>query len=586
MFDTEQYNFIINRYTCFTCDNFVGNDYEKLSFILQKMQQVDPVLLQQLHYYYEVDPHIEDKALALNEKKDDKMGFSIFDQQDEQKEPLKITPLHIAFKEGNNRCINLILQYMSKIDQNCSETIKDILPKLVECDDFCMYMKELPFQTVQMLNKQTLRVADKFNDQIVAIDRNSSSYCDGYYYRKTMSERQPDDEGNRFTRQPIKNFPVSIWAFKVQWILNTDEGKYFLEKILKSEKIELYDIPAIEVIIEFLYMHYKRVVMIYRLPIYILQLIVYFASVFLNEESENSIEIRKKLNLGFLAEILEEKPEIKGSADEWNKKLDLDNINFSHEAFILDGSSSWWTKMAKTVATLNILLTIYSAVMAVQQTYSSHKTYLRSIWAYFDIAYCVMNGFISVMLIGDDIIGIENLRIIESILSIIIIGKLIYFTRLVDEIAPLINIILKIFKDIGWFMIVFIVILLCFSISFKLIGQNQKEEVNQEVRQKFVSDLLTAFIAGNQTGIETLRGLYKEEDNENFDGDSVPGYSEISGSIQHVYVLAFGDFDTDSYELGDGSQTNFLWILFVIGSFILCLHLLNMLIAIMGETFG
>ena len=34
MFDTEQYNFIINRYTCFTCDNFVGNDYEKLSFIL------------------------------------------------------------------------------------------------------------------------------------------------------------------------------------------------------------------------------------------------------------------------------------------------------------------------------------------------------------------------------------------------------------------------------------------------------------------------------------------------------------------------------------------------------------------------
>ena len=42
---------------------------------------------------------------------------------------------------------------MSKIDQNCSETIKDILPDLVECDDFIMYMQELPFQTVQMLNK-------------------------------------------------------------------------------------------------------------------------------------------------------------------------------------------------------------------------------------------------------------------------------------------------------------------------------------------------------------------------------------------------------------------------------------------------
>jgi hypothetical protein len=55
MFDPDQYNFIINRHNCFTCDNFVGNDFEKLSFILQKMEQVDPVLLQQLHYFYE-DP--------------------------------------------------------------------------------------------------------------------------------------------------------------------------------------------------------------------------------------------------------------------------------------------------------------------------------------------------------------------------------------------------------------------------------------------------------------------------------------------------------------------------------------------------
>ena len=30
VFDTEQFNFIINRYTCFTCDNFVGTDYDKL----------------------------------------------------------------------------------------------------------------------------------------------------------------------------------------------------------------------------------------------------------------------------------------------------------------------------------------------------------------------------------------------------------------------------------------------------------------------------------------------------------------------------------------------------------------------------
>ena len=66
----------------------------------------------------------------------------------------------------------------------------------------------------------------------------------------------------------------------------------------------------------------------------------------------------------------------------------------------------------------------------------------------------------------------------------------------------------------------------------------------------------------------------------------MPAYEDYSGAMKHVYLLAFGDFDTDSYGLGDGSQTRILWIFFTLSSFILCLHLLNMLIAIMGETFG
>jgi hypothetical protein len=53
IFDQEEYDFIINRKTCFTCDSFVGNDYEKLLFVLKKMNETNPILLQQLHYYYE-----------------------------------------------------------------------------------------------------------------------------------------------------------------------------------------------------------------------------------------------------------------------------------------------------------------------------------------------------------------------------------------------------------------------------------------------------------------------------------------------------------------------------------------------------
>jgi hypothetical protein len=38
--------------------------------------------------------------------------------------------------------------------------------------------------------------------------------------------------------------------------------------------------------------------------------------------------------------------------------------------------------------------------------------------------------------------------------------------------------------------------------------------------------------------------------------------------------------------MGDGSDEAFLWIFFIVASFFLLIHLLNMLIAIMGETFA
>jgi len=52
LFDPEQYNFIINRRNCFTCDEFAVKDCDHLLFVLKKMEESDPVLLEQLHYYY------------------------------------------------------------------------------------------------------------------------------------------------------------------------------------------------------------------------------------------------------------------------------------------------------------------------------------------------------------------------------------------------------------------------------------------------------------------------------------------------------------------------------------------------------
>jgi len=57
-----------------------------------------------------------------------------------------VTPLHLAL--NNNRSINIIIYWMSQIDQNASETFKDIWPDLVDTQNFILYLNELPFQTI------------------------------------------------------------------------------------------------------------------------------------------------------------------------------------------------------------------------------------------------------------------------------------------------------------------------------------------------------------------------------------------------------------------------------------------------------
>jgi len=52
--------------------------------------------------------------------------------------------------------------------------------------------------------------------------------------------------------------------------------------------------------------------------------------------------------------------------------------------------------------------------------------------------------------------------------------------------------------------------------------------------------------------------------------------------------MALGELaaDDDFFAKGNRSQELVLWMLFLLATFTLCIHLLNMLIAIMGETFA
>ena len=58
--------------------------------------------------------------------------------------------------------------------------------------------------------------------------------------------------------------------------------------------------------------------------------------------------------------------------------------------------------------------------------------------------------------------------------------------------------------------------------------------------------------------------------------------SPISNSLLYAWRLGLGDWDTDPFE---GETSTSVWIIFVASTFICNLTFLNMLIAIMGDTF-
>lgn len=78
-------------------------------------------------------------------------------------------------------------------------------------------------------------------------------YVDNKFFTEKMMEKKDDME--------LASFPINVVALKIGWIiddnLSNDEGSpyglMFLREILKSSNLDLYKIPCLQIIIEFLY---------------------------------------------------------------------------------------------------------------------------------------------------------------------------------------------------------------------------------------------------------------------------------------------------------------------------------------------
>lgn len=201
----------------------------------------------------------------------------------------------------------------------------------------------------------------------------------------------------------------------------------------------------------------------------------------------------------------------------------------------------------------NMLCAFYTIVLMVLQAKSVGKDYWKTKWAITDIIYTILNIIISIMIMvfneNDDSVAL--LRRLEAVACLVISFKALYFAELIVKLAPIIQTILKMLSDSIGFMIILLIVEFAFVVAFWLLGKNQLQY-----------------------------------DNVPTEDDNFPSYTSFDGAFAFIYEMSLGEVGGfDMYEVGDQSHQLPLWIVFILASFTLIIHMMNMLIAIMTQTF-
>jgi hypothetical protein len=147
------------------------------------------------------------------------------------------------------------------------------------------------------------------------------------------------------------------------------------------------------------------------------------------------------------------------------------------------------------------------------------------------------------------VIPIHAVRVVGAISCFLMWIKIFYWMRLFKNTAYFINLIIATFKDSSSFACMLLIIICAFTNLFFIIQLNVNDIKNADYHYVV-----------NYT-------------NEN-----------LTSALVAMYVLALGDFHFSGY--GQGPDAYIAWAFFILGAYLMLLVFMNVLIAIMGDTFG
>lgn len=119
-----------------------------------------------------------------------------------------------------------------------------------------------------------LRVKASYNDHIVALSVSPTQYVDDSWFKDQMHEDQNDES---------KFYPVNVQAMKVRWFIKDDSGRKFFNQLLNSNDLDMYRISSLQMVIEYMYLQFKKFLFNRDLPIWIMQLVLFYCHMVINE---------------------------------------------------------------------------------------------------------------------------------------------------------------------------------------------------------------------------------------------------------------------------------------------------------------
>lgn len=199
-----------------------------------------------------------------------------------------------------------------------------------------------------------------------------------------------------------------------------------------------------------------------------------------------------------------------------------------------------WYNADLIIIAILLALWAYFFYIEIKQAYSLRKEYMKDFWNWIDISSLILNfTYLIRDLLNSDP---HNNRVLSSCAVLIMWLKLLYFLRLFAPTAALIRMIVEITQDMFVFTIIYFIAIVGFADAFFILAYN----------------------------------LNSNEENEMFDNNFLL-------AIIYSYRTGLGDFDTAAFE---NSNDKGLWyVLFVVQTVFIQIVLLNLLIAIMGDTF-